>query len=212
MSQEKEWESIWKERRSPLKKMVDLGREVYNLFFRRILKKYLNKDSEMVELGCGTATLGLSLCQDITSYTGIDISKNALLISKNNAKMQGISNAEFLIDDCTDLKIKKKFDVVWSQGLIEHFEKPIDIVKEHLKVTKKNGYSVISVPYKFSYMIIWYWITRPRLLRRFWPWTEQIFFSGKDLKKIGIEIGKPFKVKLIQPFILGVILLVIKNE
>jgi 2-polyprenyl-3-methyl-5-hydroxy-6-metoxy-1,4-benzoquinol methylase len=212
MGQEKEWDKIWKNRKTPLMITIDIGREIYNIFFRLFLKKYLNEKTEMIELGSGTSSLGISIAPKIKSYTGIDISNEALKLAKNLAKKENVKNTFFEIDDCTDLKTKKKYDLVWSQGLIEHFDKPKDIVVQHVKVCKKGGYCVISVPYKYSYMVPWYWITRPKFLRGLWPWTEQIFFSKKDLKKIGIEIKKPFKVKLIQPFFFGVVALIIKNE
>src|SRR3989338_4230315 len=53
------------------------------------------------------------------------------------------------------------------------------IIVEHLKITKNGGRTIISAPYKYSYKYIWYILTRPKFLRRWWPWTDQVFFTKK---------------------------------
>lgn len=177
--QQGEWDKIWGSKKL-LNRIVDFGRRIYHFRSMLILKKYINVDN-FCELGCGTSTLLLKVAKHVNHVTGIDYSKQALINSRMLFKKNCVKNATFLEDNCLNLKTKKKYDTVWSAGLIEHFEDPALVVKEHLKITKKGGYTIISVPYKFSYQYIWYLVTRPKLLRRLWPWTEQIFFTKKSL-------------------------------
>ena len=75
-------------------------------------------------------------------------------------------------------------DVVWSQGLIEHFENPLKIVTEHYRICQSGGVVLISTPAKYSYQHLWYKITRPKMLRKFWPWTEQEFYNKKKYRPV----------------------------
>ena len=67
--------------------------------------------------------------------------------------------------DCRNVPWSDTFDLVWSQGLVEHFTNTELIIREHFKATKPGGTVLISVPYTYSYLNIWYWLTRPKLAR-----------------------------------------------
>lgn len=198
-----EWESIWK-RRGLLDAAIDMGRSVYNWFFRRTLRRYLSPSSSMLELGCGRASLGLSIAPRIRRFVGIDLSETAIEQARSAAQRAGIANATFELDDCTALTLEERFDFVWSQGLLEHFEDPAQVVREHYRMLAPGGCALLSVPYKYSYHTLWYLVTRPRLLRRFWPWTEQRFFDKSELRALGKEAAPDVRTFLLQPFPLGI--------
>lgn len=213
---EKEWDRVWK-RKGFLTKLVDFGREKYNNYFIRVLEKKCNKNSKVLEVGCGTASLTLMLCDRIKKLIGIDISKKALEIAEQNAKNLNVSNAEFIKMDCTKMTFPSKtFDLVWSQGLIEHFKDPLKIVEEKIRVCKKGGHVLISVPYLYSYMHVWYLATRPKLFRNLWPWTEQEFYTKQKftrlIKRVNLD-NLDYKIFLLRPVILGIIIMEItKNQ
>ena len=201
-----QWQEIW-ERKGALDSFIDWGRTVYNYFFRRILRCYLAPHSRMLELGCGRASLTLSLAPEIQELVGVDISSAATQQAAAFAREHHITNATFSVDDCTKLAMTETFDVVWSQGLIEHFDDSTAITREHYAVLRPGGVALISVPYRYSYHNVWYILTRPRLLRRFWPWTEQKFFDKKTLLALGKSITPHSRVFLLQPFPLGIVFL-----
>ena len=204
-----EWQAVWSRKGGFVDSVIDLGRTIYNLFFRRILRRYITKDTRMLELGSGRASLSLSICKEIKSLYGVDISDVALKQASASAVSLGVSNAKFIIGDCTKLNIDDKFDFVWSQGLIEHFDDPTLVAREHYKALVPGGVVLISVPYKYSYHTIWYKMSRPKLLRWLWLWegTEQRFFNHKELSDVGTAITPHFRVFLMQPFPLGIIFL-----
>ncbi len=208
--EEKEWNSVWG-RGGLMKKTIDIGREVYNLFFKRLLKKHINKSTDLLEVGCGTSTLTISLCSKINSLTGVDISEKALEHSRRHAKKLKKENCKFVKGDCFNLPFEENtYDVVWSQGLIEHFSNPEEIIKEKLRVCKSGGVVLTSVPYKYSYMLPWYWITRPKIFRRFWPWTDQEFYDQKKFQEIADQLKNQYsshRIFVLQPFFLGIIIL-----
>jgi 2-polyprenyl-3-methyl-5-hydroxy-6-metoxy-1,4-benzoquinol methylase len=177
--------------------------------------------ARLLELGCGTAQLSLSLAPKVKEVVGLDISSEAYKIARTQCEKLGIKNVTFVKADCRDVPFKHSFDVVWSAGLIEHFfDKDIDIVRQHLKAVKPGGVVVMSVPYIYSLHSLHYIITRPRLTRRLWPWSQeryfQKFYSGRALKDLGKRVGLPFRVYFLPPALiglaLGIIVLEIKNE
>lgn len=205
------WNKIW-QRRSIFSRVIDAGRFVYNIFFRRFLKKYLGRCTNFLEIGCGTSSLSVSLRPYLSSLTGIDISPDALVLSRSYAREHNFLEAKFLIDDCRNLQIMEKFGVVWSQGLLEHFDDGETIVREHVKVLRDDGVALLSVPYRYSYHYVWYVVTRPALLRRFWPWTEQRFYTKKTLCALGKKVSTRAKVHTLFPWIFGIIILEVQRD
>lgn len=212
----KDWDRVWL-RKGLLIRLVSLGRNFYNLFFKRLLLGYIKPETDIIELGCGTAGLGLLLASNFNKYHGVDISPVIIESARHDARRKGIDNMTFSVADCRNLdrEHENKFDLAWSQGLVEHFDNPNVVVQSHIRVVKPGGTILISVPYKYSYHVLWYKFTRPRILRRFWLWTEQRFFSSQELANLGRQSGMPYKVFILPPvvlgFLLGIIILEIKK-
>ncbi|HEV8666592.1 MAG TPA: class I SAM-dependent methyltransferase [Candidatus Paceibacterota bacterium] len=201
-----EWTEIW-ERQGLLDSIIDAGRSIYNAFFRPVLRRYLNKNSTILEMGCGRASLTLSLAPEVKKLVGVDISPVAVEQATAYAAKHGITNATFTIDDCTNMSLQEKFDFVWSQGLLEHFDDPLIVANEHYKALAPGGTALLSVPYRYSYHHVWYLLTRPQALRIFWPWTEQRFFNKTMLLAVGKAVTPHARVYLLQPFPLGLVFL-----
>ena len=212
MNSKEDWNKVWSNN-GILHKIVDYGRGKYNNKFLSILKDYIKVNS-FCELGCGGSSLLVKIARYSKRVVGIDYSKKALKKSIHLFNKKGIKNAKFIMDDCMNLKIKERFDSVWSQGLIEHFDDPAKIIQEHLKIAKSKGNIIISVPSKYSYMHLWYLLTRPMLFRKLWPWTDQIFFTKKsfanELNKYCNKIYSNYKINLYP--LLGIVVLIIKKK
>ncbi len=205
------WDRIW-ERTSSFSHIIGAGRSVYNGFFRRFMRRYTTRDTRFLELGCGTSTLALSLAPEIKELVGLDISPSAVELSRKNAAELGVTNAHFVEGDCLNVPWKNEFDIVWSQGLMEHFDDPVRVAREHFKALKPDGTALISVPYQWSYFALWYKLTRPMIFRFAWPWTEQTFFTKKRLLEVGRQIDPEAKAHILQPFLLGIVILELKKK
>jgi ubiquinone/menaquinone biosynthesis C-methylase UbiE len=46
------------------------------------------------------------------------------------------------------------FDVVFHQGLLEHFRNPDDLIREHARVLKRGGFILVDVPQRYHYYTI----------------------------------------------------------
>jgi ubiquinone/menaquinone biosynthesis C-methylase UbiE len=201
-----DWDSVWS-RKGLLSKIVDFGRNLYNVFFVAVLRAHSDKNTMMAEIGCGTSTASLKIAKKIMVFAGLDISAEALRISKENANNEKAENAFFVRGNCFRLPFRDcTFDLVWSQGLIEHFNEPEKIVNEHLRVCKKSGTVLISVPYKYSYTLLWWYLTRPKLMRFLWPWTDQDFYTENKFTELAAKVGIK-KYEFILNLLLGVIIL-----
>lgn len=84
-----------------------------------IVKEYagLSKNETVLDLYCGVGTITLFMAKDAGSAVGVEITKQAVENAKENAKINGISNASFYDGDCKDIVLNlknngMKFDTV----------------------------------------------------------------------------------------------------
>jgi ubiquinone/menaquinone biosynthesis C-methylase UbiE len=211
-----QWDQIWK-KRNFFRAIIDFGRRVYSSFFLALLRKKVTQKSDIVELGCGTSVVILQLHKYVNSITGVDLSKEALLVSELNAKKSGVENVKLIQDDCTRLKIQNgTFDLVWSQGLLEHFSCPENVLQEHIRICKNDGFVVVGVPARHSYLYIWYVLTRILHIKRLWPWIEQDFYTKNDilnmLRKLNYDTSCGVYAHAMRPFLLGILILEIDKS
>lgn len=93
--------------------------EKSNLIELLISKGAINKEYDVLDVGCGTGKYLLELAKISNSVTGIDISHNMISYAKKNAESMKLSNVNFHVTPWHDLDVnqldwKKKFDLVFS--------------------------------------------------------------------------------------------------
>ena len=146
----KVWDSFYKSKRS--NKII---RKVNELYFTHIFQKTLlgvlkKRAGKLLEAGCGEAITSARLAKLGYKVTLIDISESALNQAKLNFKLHN-AKGTFVQGSIFKMKFSNDaFDVTWNQGVIEHFDKAEDAIKEMYRVTKKNGFVIILVPAVFS--------------------------------------------------------------
>lgn len=79
-----------------------------------LAKKYANLSSDdvVLDLYCGTGTIGLSLASSCKEVIGIEIIDKAINDANLNMKINNIENAKFICDDAKNLSEKIKADVI----------------------------------------------------------------------------------------------------
>lgn len=128
-----------------------------HFFLNSVTKAYsglleeINFDNsiEILEFGCGTGYSNKWFCQRyrVKKITLIDLNKRMLNIAKNTlSKVQ--CETEFINMDFFNFKSNKQYDIVHSQGVVEHFEskKRYELLKKHCEATKIKGYCIIFFP------------------------------------------------------------------
>ncbi len=115
------------------------------------LVKNINFDHpiKILEFGCGTGRTNLFLSKrfNVEKIVAIDFNKKMSDIAKQ--ALSDIScEKEFINEDFLKIERAEQYDIVHSQGVIEHFEpaKRIELLKKHFDVTKKGGFCIVYSP------------------------------------------------------------------
>jgi 2-polyprenyl-3-methyl-5-hydroxy-6-metoxy-1,4-benzoquinol methylase len=101
------------------------------------------------EVGCGTSGwLPYFAKKYNLLVSGLDYSEVGCRLAEENLKLQNIKFGEiickdFFLPDCTN---GKTYDVVFSYGVIEHFDRPEDLAKIFSSFIKPNGIIITLVP------------------------------------------------------------------
>jgi len=194
-----DWNTIWKKQQKSWL-FVTIGRRFYNFFFLSLLRRYLIPDTYFIELGCGTGSLGFLLAPELGKYVGIDNSQVAIEQAQKRLQESKNGNVMFICSDLLVLNTLERFDVVWSQGLLEHFEDEKPVLIAHLSLLRTGGVALMSVPMKYSIFYWWYIISRGGVL---WPWGEQKFYFRSDLDRLIRSVGKICKWEIESNWLLG---------
>lgn len=51
-----------------------------------------------------------------------------------------------ILDESLASRLANRFDIVYSAGLIEHFEDPSELIAQHIRLASEGGFIVISIP------------------------------------------------------------------
>lgn len=99
-------ESFWQVNREGAEALYNKARELASL----------RGDEDLLDLYCGTGSIGLSMADYVRSVTGVEIVEGAVKNAKTNAEINGIKNAEFYCADASKTESivpnDKKYDVV----------------------------------------------------------------------------------------------------
>jgi len=149
---------------------------------------------KIIELGCGTAhnTLQISKLFPVDKVTLVDFNPNVLDVARK--KLSSLKcEKEFLLQDLLSLDLSEKYDIVHSQGLLEHYtlEQQRKLFRLHKDLLTADGVAIILVPTpSFAYRL---WRgTFERL--RLWIYSDETALSEaeftKGLESSGLQILK----------------------
>jgi len=106
-----------------------------------------NKPSRVLEIGGGGSRvlphLGLKFRFEVC---GTDFSLSGCRLLRANLALVGIPGSVVCEDLFRSSLRGESFDLVYSSGLIEHFEDTLAVVGEHLRLLKPGGRLVLIVP------------------------------------------------------------------
>ena len=144
------WDGVWSGVDNTL-----ISKDAYYLM-DEMKMKYLGPllpvtTGRVLEVGIGSGRISCFLSAKGYHSVGIDLSEDALRVARNNFRIAGVSGT-LVKGDAHILPFHRdSFDLVMSTGLLEHFDDPLPIVTEMVRVLKRGGlfYSDI-VPRKFS--------------------------------------------------------------
>ena len=118
-------------------------RSAYETKIQKI-KSYLNKENNVLDIGCATGTQCGDIADEINQITGIDISSKLLAIAKQRMAERKLNNVEFIQATVFDERFQPgSFDVVMAFYVL-HFFEDIDAVFKRIHQLLKPGGVFIS--------------------------------------------------------------------
>lgn len=170
--------------------------KVFENDLKRITKK---RKGKTIELGCGAGMMSSRLAHQGYEVSVLDISQNALNAAKQNFDRLGVQGTFIQGDMFKSGLDGESYDIVWNQGVIEHFDDIEGAIKSMNNLVKKEGYLVIFVPAHNSPLHMVYTILSALKLKFLWPVDDQIFFKKKQLfeamKKANVDPVSVRRVK-----------------
>jgi SAM-dependent methyltransferase len=176
------WEENWWTQKRP--ERLWLYRDVDFETFRLLREKAGPGKAEVLELGAGGSRLLPYLGKKLGHRIfGSDFSLEGCLLLRANLALQKVGG-NVICEDLFQSSLKSAaFDVVYSSGLIEHFDDTRAAVAEHLRLLKPGGRLVLLVPNLEG--------LQGRIIRRFAPpqWEVHKVFGPAQLAAILADLG-----------------------
>ena len=141
------WETSWKKipfgKYQGIEKYLAINKKL-DLLFKQFLEK---GNKKVLEIGCAKAKKLIYFAKEFDyEVYGVDYSEKGVKIAKENLRIAGVEGTILCEDIFQTTFEKETFDIVYSMGLIEHFENPSRIIDAHIKLLKKGGTLIISIP------------------------------------------------------------------
>ena len=184
-------QSIWKKRWARKSKDI-MGSTSLDFFALRafqVLDKSIGpKDDLILEIGSGTGRFCIALAKKYPSkkIIGIDYTDESVALSNKGAKMRGLSKVEFKKADLFQLPFPDNhFDLVFENGVIEHFKNYPEALLEMKRVVKKGGKIIVNVNN-------WYCFPKTiekKILGKYYPFGYEKSFKHKEVIKAFKELG-----------------------
>jgi SAM-dependent methyltransferase len=144
-------------------------------------------------VGAGTGRDAVTLAKAGAEVLTLDYVQGSLGLTVKAAALTGVKVAPVCGDGTAMPFGSDTFDVVFHQGLLEHFPDPLPLLRDNFRVLKAGGYLVVDVPQTFHY----YTLGKKVLIaldRWFAGWETQ--FTIAELEKMvtgeGLQVVRSY--------------------
>ena len=143
-SEKQHWERFWTES-AQIQDVYDNGGRV----IRGITRAIDPAGARILEVGAGSGRDSLELQQRGAEVWVVDYTPTALQLI---ARQEGGTRLRRVCGNAFQLPFADaSFDVVFHQGLLEHFRNPADMVRENARVLRPGGWLLVDVPQRWHY-------------------------------------------------------------
>lgn len=152
---------------------IEFKKKTFNLFFKKI-EKHLNKDIKVLEIGSYYGVLGSLIKPHVKEYVGIELSNHATDYSR---EIFGLDVICELPEEY--LKKNNKYDLIIMSDVIEHLDRPFEVlslIEKNLNVGGKLILSTFNFDSFFS-----------KVMGRRYPWIipmHKYYFSNITIKNV----------------------------
>lgn len=147
----------------------------------------------ILEVGAGTGRDAVTLAKAGAEVLTLDYVPGSLGLTVKAAEMSAVRVAPVCGDGTGSPFADDTFDVVFHQGLLEHFRDPLPMLRDNIRILKPGGSLVVDVPQTFHY----YTVGKMALIaigKWFAGWETQ--FTIAELERLvrseGLEVTRSF--------------------
>ncbi len=184
LPQSPEWNSYWS--LDQTKKFTKISWSKKRIM--AVLAKYVQENKKALDAGCGSGFFAKYFSDQGLQTTAFDFSKEALKITEHLTQGKVRIVCGDLLKDSLKDSLKDKYDLIFTDGLLEHFslQDQKRILQNFISVLNPRGVIVTFVPNRFS---PW------ELIRPFFmPGIEEKPFILKDL----VSLQKDLSVEIVE--------------
>jgi ubiquinone/menaquinone biosynthesis C-methylase UbiE len=118
----------------------------------RVLKLTNSLNDVVVEIGSGHGVDAIEIASTGRAVIALDLSREALKLMKGKVKT---NNVIPVLADALALPFKNaSINLIYHQGVMEHFRDPNEFLKEQYRCLLNNGIIIIDVPQTFTFYTI----------------------------------------------------------
>jgi 2-polyprenyl-3-methyl-5-hydroxy-6-metoxy-1,4-benzoquinol methylase len=138
------WDAAWaKAPRARVPSSLDVGIRNHKV----LLRKYVTPGAKVLEIGFAPGKMLLWVAKELTpQVSGLDYSTQGLLRARELFAAMKVPAELHCEDVFNNTLAKDQFDFVYSSGLIEHFDDPREIVRQHVSLVRPGGKALLLVP------------------------------------------------------------------
>jgi SAM-dependent methyltransferase len=177
-SEKKHWDGFWAASRN-LEDVYGTDRRIVENLLRHVDVRGMS----ILEVGAGTG-------RDAGELAALGARVAALDYSEESLSIMTAAVGDRVRVVCGDARCvpfaAETFDVVYHQGLLEHFRNPAEILDENIRVLKSGGLLLVDVPQRYHY----YTLMKHALMavgRWFAGWETE--FTAGGLKRLAESRG-----------------------
>jgi SAM-dependent methyltransferase len=174
-----------------------LHRILKALVFDRILGSYgrllravaFERAIEILEFGCGTGYVNLYLSRRFSTRGITAIDKSPAMLDITRSVLARVGCRKSLVHgDFLQVELPCQYDLVHSQGVIEHFSGPLrlELLRRHFLATRPGGWCIVFFPTPSAS----YRMCRP-LLRAagLWGFHDEVPLKARDVIREMTRVG-----------------------
>jgi len=185
---ETDWTKSWE---------INYGTAMYRIYVRVIERTYLRllenidlRNPSILELGAGSGVHSLHMAKRLLAreVTLVDNNPKALEIAKKLFSTSDLdAKVSFLNTDIRTLELDQKFDIVHSEGVLEHFygSKRVGVFEKHHQFCEATGIVIMLAPLNCLRYQVTRWLKEKT---HTWYWDEQPL-SRRELHDLGKNFG-----------------------
>jgi 2-polyprenyl-3-methyl-5-hydroxy-6-metoxy-1,4-benzoquinol methylase len=149
--------------------------------YTHLLHAVTASNPSILELGAGSGQNSLMVAEILQAreITLVDFNEEALAICRETFRGKPFT-VNYVKNDILDLELSATFDLVHSEGLIEHFYETERerVFRRHVELCEPNGFIIILVPFESLQYDAFKWVYR-RMNR--WIYEDEQIFTRDEL-------------------------------